>query len=58
LRCALAQVRPNHLLVRLDQLDAVHALDDALTMSLKAVLRHACAGGPQGCRGGQSVGSI
>ncbi len=53
-------MRPNHLLVRLDQLEAVHALDDALTMSLKAVLRRACAG-EQGCRAGsdgQSVGSI
>jgi len=35
-------VQPNHLLVRHDRLAAVDPLDDAFTMSLKAVLRHAC----------------
>lgn len=35
-------MQPNHLLVRHDSLSVVHPLDDAFTMSLKAVLRHAC----------------
>ena len=37
-----AQVQPNHLLVRHDSLSIVDSLDDAFTMSFKAVLRHAC----------------
>ncbi|KAK9834820.1 hypothetical protein WJX81_001043 [Elliptochloris bilobata] len=54
-------VRPNHLLVRLDRLDAVHVLDDAFTMSFKAVMRRACGAELQGCRARkylQGVGSI
>ena len=39
------QVQPNHLLVRYDSLHVVHPLDDAFTMSFKAVLRHACQHG-------------
>ena len=48
---SLVQVRPNHLLVRLDRLGAVHALDDAFTMSFKAVLRRACGALQHTCRG-------
>jgi hypothetical protein len=49
-------VHPQHLLVRLDRLAAVHPLDDALTMSLKAVLRHACGkAGRHRCRRAQLV---
>ena len=36
------QVQPHHLVVRHDSLATVHPLDDAFTMSFKAVLRHAC----------------
>ena len=57
----MAQVRPNHLLVRLDRLPAVHTLDDAFTMSFKAVLRHACGPELLGCRAKkflQGIGSI
>ena len=36
------QVQPNQVLMRLDSLSLVHPLDDAFTMSFKAVLRHAC----------------
>ena len=42
-------VQPEHLLVRHDRLGAVDALDDAFTMSFKAVLRHACAPGRRRC---------
>ena len=56
-----AQVRPNHLLVRLDRLATVHTLDDAFTMSFKAVMRRVCGQDMQGCRAktlSQGVGSI
>lgn len=43
-------VQPNHLLVRWDSVSAIHARDDAFTMSLKAVLRHVCKQGHQFCR--------
>ena len=43
-------VQPNHLLVRWDSMYAVHAQDDAFTMSLKAVLRHVCKQGHLHCR--------
>lgn len=49
-------VHPQHLLVRLDRLSTVHPMDDALTMSLKAVLRHACGkAGRHRCRRAQLV---
>jgi len=49
-------VHPQHLLVRLDRLSAVHPMDDALTMSLKAMLRHACGkAGRHRCRRAQLV---
>ena len=57
-----AQVQPNHLLVRHDSLSVVHPLDDAFTMSLKAVLRHACQRAHHHCHqhrlssGGHSLG--
>jgi hypothetical protein len=43
-------VQPNHLLVRHDRLAVVDPLDDAFTMSLKAVLRHACKLSHRQCR--------
>ena len=55
---AAAQVRPNHLLVRLDRLTTVHALDDAFTMSFKAVLRKACGPELLGCRTRSSVQGV
>ena len=56
-----AQVRPNHLLVRLDHLNEVHVLDDAFTMSFKAVLKQTCGTELLGCRAReflQGVGSV
>ena len=53
------QVQPNHLLVRHDSLATVHPLDDAFTMSFKAVLRHACRRAHHHCRqpkGSHSLG--
>ena len=38
-------VAPHHLLVHHGRLAAVHPLDDAFTMALKAVMRHACGAG-------------
>ena len=49
------QVQPNHLLLRHDSLSTVHPLDDAFTMSVKAVLRHACRHSHHLCR--QRTGS-
>ena len=53
-------VQPNHLLVRYDSLSVIHPMDDAFTMSFKAVLRHACKGGHRHCRkvksGARSLG--
>ena len=53
-------MQPNHLLVRHDSLTTVHPLDDAFTMSFKAVLRHACRQAHHHCRpprgGGRSLG--
>lgn len=43
------------MLVRLDRLTAVHALDDALAMLFKAVLRIACGPELLGCRTRSSV---
>ena len=48
------QVQPNHLLVRFDSLSTIDAMDDALTMSFKAVLRHACRREHHHCHKGRS----
>ena len=38
-------LRPQHLLIRFDEIGGVHALDDAFTASVKAVLRSLCRRG-------------
>jgi hypothetical protein len=38
-------LRPEHLLIRFDELEVLHALDDAFTASVKAVLRNLCGRG-------------
>ena len=38
-------LRPQHLLIRFDERETVHALDDAFTASVKAVLRNLCGRG-------------
>lgn len=48
-------VQPNHYLVRWDSLSTVDALDDAFTMSVKAVLRHACRQGQCRCPASQAA---
>lgn len=45
-------VAPHHLLVHHGSLAEVHPLDDAFTMSVKAVMRHACRAGSHHRHGG------
>ena len=51
-------VAPQHLLVRHDSLAEVHPLDDAFTMSIKAVMRHACGASSHHRHGGHCRKSL